>query len=73
MDLATLISLLHAGMLSIAMLGCLMFSFTPAYRGVCLLLAMVGIASIFNVLEDLNVSREFQLLLLVTRHPMPVI
>jgi AraC-like DNA-binding protein len=61
MDLATLISLLHSGMLSIAILGCLIFSVTPAYRGVCLLLALVGIASLFNVLEDLNVSREFHL------------
>ncbi len=48
-------------MLSIAILGYLIFSVTPAYRGVCLLLALVGIASIFNVLEDLNVSREFHL------------
>jgi AraC-like DNA-binding protein len=61
MDLAILISLLHAGMLSIAILGCLIFSVIPAYRGVCWLLALVSIASIFNVLEDLNVSREFHL------------
>lgn len=61
MDLAILISLLHASMLSIAILGCLMFFSIPAYRGVCVLLALVSIASIFNVLEDLHVSRELHL------------
>ncbi len=61
MDLAILISLIHAGMLSVAILGCLMFSIIPAYRGVCVLFALVSVASIFNVLEDLHVSRELHL------------
>lgn len=62
MDLVTLVSLLNAGMLSIALLGCLIFIITPAYRGVCLLLALVSIASIANLLEDLHISRELHLI-----------
>jgi AraC-like DNA-binding protein len=61
MDLVILISLLHAGMLSVAILGCLMFFSVPAYRGVCVLLMLVSAASIFNVLEDLHISRELHL------------
>lgn len=61
MDLAILISLIHAGMLSVAILGCLMFSSINAYRGICALLALVSAASLFNVLEDLHVSRELHL------------
>lgn len=61
MDLAILISLMHASMLSVAILGCLMFFIIPSYRGVCLLLALVSIASIVNVLEDLHISRELHL------------
>lgn len=61
MDLVTLISLLNAGMLSIAVLGCLMFIITPAYRGVCLLLALVSLGAIANLLEDLHISRELHL------------
>lgn len=61
MDLAILISLLHASMLSVTILGCLMFSIIPAYRGVCMLLVLVSASSIFNVLEDLHVSRDFHL------------
>lgn len=62
MDLVTLISLLNAGTLSIALLGCLMFIITPAYRGVCLLLALVSLAAIANLLEDLHISRELHLI-----------
>lgn len=61
MDLTVLTSLLHASMLSIATLGCLIFFTTPAYRGICLLLALVSLAALFNVLEDQNISREFYL------------
>jgi AraC-like DNA-binding protein len=62
MDLVTLVSLLNAGMLSISILGCLMFIVTPAYRGVCLLLALVSLAAIANLLEDLRISRELHLI-----------
>lgn len=62
MDLVTLVSLVNAGMLSIAVLGFLMFITTPAYRGVCVLLALIGIAAIANVLEDLHISREIHLI-----------
>ncbi len=65
MDLVTLVSLLNAGMLSIALLGCLMFIITPAYRGVCLLLALVSLAAIANLLEDLHISRELHQLYLM--------
>lgn len=34
---------------------------TPAYRGVCILLALVVLSSAFNILEDLDVSRELHL------------
>ncbi len=61
MDVAILISLLHASMLSVSILGCLMLFNAPAYRGVCVLLALVSASSIFNVLEDLQVSRELHL------------
>ena len=62
MDLVTLVSLLNAGMLSIAVLGCLMFIMTPPYRGVCVLLALVSLAAIANLLEDLQISRELHLI-----------
>lgn len=62
MDLVTLVSLLNAGMLSIAVMGALMFSMTPAYRGVCLLLALVSLAALANLLEDLQISRELHLI-----------
>lgn len=62
MDLVTLVSLLNAGMLSIAVLGCLMFNTTPAYRGVCALLALVSLAALTNLLEDLRISRELHLI-----------
>lgn len=57
-----LVSLLNAGMLSIAVLGGLIFIMTPAYRGVCVLLALVSLAAIANVLEDLHISRELHLI-----------
>ncbi|MES2825715.1 MAG: helix-turn-helix transcriptional regulator [Pseudomonadota bacterium] len=61
MDLAILVSLLQASILSIAILGCLMFVITPAYRGICMLLALVSFASIVNLLEDLQISRDLYL------------
>lgn len=62
MEGATLVSLLNAGLLAIALLGCLMFIVTPAYRGVCLLLGLVSLAAITNLLEDFNLSRELHLI-----------
>lgn len=62
MDLVTLVSLLNAGTLSIAVLGALMFIVTPAYRGVCVLLALVSIAALANLIEDLHISRELHLI-----------
>ena len=62
MDLIILVSLLNASMLSIAVLGCLMFIITPAYRGICLLLTLVSLASLINVLEDLHISRQLHLI-----------
>lgn len=62
MDLVTLVSLLNASVLSIAVLGCLMFIITPAYRGVCVLLVLVSLAVITNLLEDLHISRELYLI-----------
>ncbi|HEY0892960.1 MAG TPA: hypothetical protein VGE32_07865, partial [Cellvibrio sp.] len=62
MDLVPLVSLLNAGTLSIAVLGALMFTITPAYRGICLLLALVSLAALTNLLEDLNISRELHLI-----------
>lgn len=62
MDLVTLVSLLNASTLSIAILGCLMFIITPAYRGVCVLLGLVSLATMTNVLEDLHISRELYLI-----------
>src|SRR5687767_12315650 len=48
-------------MLTVSIMGCLMFFSAPAYRGVCVLLTLVSVSSIFNVLEDLHVSRELHL------------
>ncbi len=62
MDLTILVSLLNAGTLSIAGLGCLMFIITPAYRGICVLLALVSLAAAINLLEDLHISRELHLI-----------
>ena len=62
MDLVMLVSLLNAGTLSIALLGCLIFIMTPAYRGVCMLLALVGLAALANLFEDLHISRELHLI-----------
>lgn len=62
MDLLTLVSLLNAGTLSIALLGCLIFIIPPAYRGVCVLLGLVSLAAIANLLEDLEISRELHLI-----------
>lgn len=56
-----LVSLLNAGTFSIAILGCLIFINTAAYRGVCVLLGLVSVAAIANVLEDLQLSRELHL------------
>jgi AraC-like DNA-binding protein len=61
MDLVILISLLNASTLAIAVLGFLMFINTPAYRGVCLLLALVSATAIANVFEDLRIFRELHL------------
>lgn len=58
MDLVMLVSLLNAGTFSIAILGCLIFINTAAYRGVCVLLGLVSVAATANVLEDLQLSRE---------------
>jgi AraC-like DNA-binding protein len=58
----TMVSLLNAALLAIAILGCLMFIITPAYRGVCLLLGLVSLAAIINLLEDFNISRELHLI-----------
>ena len=62
MDLVTLVSLLNASVLSVAILGCLMFIITPAYRGVCILLGLVILATLTNILEDLPISRELHLI-----------
>lgn len=62
MDLVTVISLLNASMLSIAMLGCLLFISIPAYRGVCILLGLVSLAALTNVFEDLRISRDLHLI-----------
>ena len=62
MEGATLVSLLNAGLLAVALLGCLMFVVIPAYRGVCLLLGLVSLAAITNLLEDFNISRELHLI-----------
>ncbi len=52
MDPLLLVSLLNAGLIAIALQGCLLLYQTPAFRGVCLLLLIVLIASIINILED---------------------
>ncbi len=62
MDLVILVSLLNASTLAIAILGCLMFMSIPVYRGVCVLLALVGATSIANIFEDLRVFRELHLI-----------
>lgn len=62
MDLVILISLLNASTLAIAVLGFLMFIHTPAYRGVCVLLALVSATSIANVFEDLRIFRDLHLI-----------
>ncbi len=62
MDLVILVSLLNAGTLSIAILGCLMFVSIPAYRGVCVLLSLVSVTSIANMFEDLQIFRELHLI-----------
>lgn len=62
MDFNMLAGLLNASILSIAILGLLMFIITPAYRGVCILLGLVSLATITNILEDLHISRELHLI-----------
>lgn len=61
MDLVVLISLLHAAIFAIAVLGAAIFWITPAYRGICLLLALISLSALFNLLEDLQISRSFYL------------
>lgn len=61
MDPVVLTSLLHASMFSVAVLGCAILFITPAYRGICLLLALMSLAALCNVLEDLHISRSFYL------------
>lgn len=61
MELVLLVSLLNASILSIAVLGCLMFISTPAYRGLCALLALVSFSALANLLEDLHLSRDLHL------------
>ncbi|HSC68196.1 MAG TPA: hypothetical protein VLC79_10920, partial [Cellvibrio sp.] len=62
MDWVTCVSLLNAATLSIAILGGLIFINTPTYRGVCVLLGLVSVAALANLLEDLQISREFHLI-----------
>lgn len=62
MDLVILVSLLNASTLSIAILGWLMFIAVPAYRGVCVLLALVSATSIANMLEDLQLLEQLHLI-----------
>lgn len=62
MDLTILVSLLNAGTLSIAGLGCFLFIITPAYRGVCVLLALASLGAAINLLEDLDISRALHLI-----------
>jgi len=62
MDPVLLVSLLNAGLLSVAIVGCMLFYRTPAYRGVCMLLTMVIIAAVANILEDQHISRDWHLI-----------
>lgn len=62
MDWAILVSLLNAGILSIALLGLLIFITTTAYRGICVLLMLVCFAALANMLEDLKISPEVHLI-----------
>ncbi|MCH8537976.1 MAG: helix-turn-helix domain-containing protein [Alkalimonas sp.] len=62
MDPVLLVSLFNAGILSVAIVGCMLFYRTPAYHGVCLLLTLVIIASIANILEDQHISRDWHLI-----------
>src|SRR5690606_35626453 len=61
MDLVIFTSLLHAAIFAIAVLGAAIFSITPADRGICLLLALISLPTLFNLLEDLQISRSFYL------------
>lgn len=61
MDLVIFTSLLHAAIFAIAVLGAAIFWITPAYRGICLLLALISLSTLFNLLEDLQISRSFYL------------
>lgn len=62
MDSLLLVSLFNAGIVAVAILGCLLLYPTPAYRGVCLLLVMVITAAVINVLEDQHLSRDWHLI-----------
>jgi AraC-like DNA-binding protein len=57
-----LVSLVNAATGSVALLGCLMFIATPAYRGICVLLALVCVAALTNIFEDLGRLEELHLI-----------
>lgn len=55
------VNLLQVGLISISLLGCLLFYRQPPFRTITLLLALVIIAQVFNLLEELNISRTWYL------------
>lgn len=57
MEMVVLISLFHAAILAVAILGAMLFLVTPAYRGVCGLLVLMAFSSIINLFEDLEITR----------------
>ncbi|ALU44588.1 AraC family transcriptional regulator [Pseudoalteromonas rubra] len=54
MDIVTLTNLAHAGTLTVALMGILILMIYPAFRGVCVFLTLVAVASGFNLLESLS-------------------
>lgn len=62
MDSFSLINLIQAGTFTVAVLGCLMFWRVNEFRGLSLLLALIAFASLVNILEEANITRDFYLI-----------
>jgi len=57
-----IVNLIQISILSISILGILLLYPYQKYKQICLLLSLVAVASSFNLLEELNITREFHLI-----------
>jgi len=55
------VNFLQVGLLTLSIFGILVLASFRQYRQICLLLALVSVASIFNLLEELDITRNLYL------------